>query len=690
MGKFRNELLAKIERYGLDRDDYWRDVKFEAEQNMFSEGMCEVLLFDIEEDIQHQIDFSDYTHRPPEEASQLYERGQPDVRMGNLVDRPEIPLGVSFDRPLHVIAAGLTGFGKTTCLRVLQKGIYEYNQAHPDRRKSIITFDRKSNDYGDFGQLYGFRVFDVHSSLRLSLEAPIGMPPNIWINILATLFCARAGLKASWATVVMLLRWLLAHLNPRPTGRLIWPTFALLLDVLNACPATLWSSKGEYSRSVQQQLEAIVLASGTTFDASQGLVVERDIIATGHSAIVSMPNMDPSWARQLFTDVILARTLYGRKQTSHRVDSTEVLFVIDEADDDIGAQAEEMFPDRMCPVSRCFKQGREFGISVCVGITDLRSASRFVLSNATDHFIFRMNDAQSIYQAGRTLMLPSSGELRIGSLAPGECLFKQVGPWPHAMVGKIDYMPPCRSLPERYDTHPFVPGKRLNELPEIRAVLAKLKDEREVANKRKSKQKRKGPSDQAVQLLKLSYQNPFTAVVRLFEKIGGVPFSAQKRIRAELEEQQLAIFEELRISSRNLLIMELQPKSCELLGKDYSRPRGRGGPGHRFMANQIAKAAEAQGKTAHIEWIVPDTTHPVDVAVEANGQFELFEIISTCKSNVTAGIEACFTHPGLVRSLTIIATQKIICKKLTAQVAAEMPSFPYLDRVGFETFSKYG
>ncbi len=689
MGKFRNELMAKIEQYGLDKDDYWRDVKFEAEQNMLSEGMCEVLLFDIEQDIQRQIDFPDYTHRPPEEASQLYERGQPDVRMGNLVDRPEIQLGISFDRPLHVIAAGLTGFGKTTCLRILQKGIYEYNQAHPDRKKSIITFDRKGNDYGDFGQLYGFRVFDVHSSLRLSLEAPIGMPPNIWTNILATLFCARAGLKASWATVLMLLRWLLAHLNPRPTGRLIWPTFALLLDVLNACPDTFWSSKGEYSRSLKQQLEAIVLASGTTFDASQGLLVERDIIATGDSAIVSMANMDPSWARQLFTDVILARTLYGRKQTSHRVDSTEVLFVIDEADDDIGAQGEEMFPDRMCPVSRCFKQGREFGISVCVGITDLRSASRFVLSNATDHFIFRMNDAESIYQAGRTLMLPTHGQLRIGSLAPGECLFKQVGPWPHAMVGKIDYMPPCRSLPERYDTHPFVPGKQLNELPEIKSALAKLKDEREAANKRKPKQKPQGPSDQAMQLLRLCYENPFTAVVRLFEKMGAVSFSAQKRIRAELEEEHLASFKNLRIGSRNLLIMELQHKACELLGKDPIKARGRGKLAHRFMANRIALSAEAQGKIAHIEWIMKDTTHAVDVAVEAGDQFDLYEIVNTCKSNVTDSIEACFTHPELVRSLTIVATQKSICKKLAVQVAAEMPLFLHLDRVKFETFSKY-
>ena len=688
MGRFRNELLAKIVQHGLNKDDYWRDVKFEAEQNMLSEGMCEVLLFDIEEDIQRQTDFPDFTHRPPEEATQLYESGSPDIRLGVLVDRPEIALGIRFDLPFMGIAAGLTGYGKTTCFRVMLKGLSEWNQTHPYQKKSVIVFDRKGNDYGDFQQSCGFLLYDVHSSLHLSLEAPLGVPCNVWCNILATVFCARSNLKASWGTFVHLLRWLLAALNPHPSDRLIWPTFELLLDVLNACPDTMWSTKGEYSRSLRQQLDAIVLSSGTTFDAALGFQIET-LVAQGKSAVISMPNMEPSSARQIFTDIILLQALCSRIQKAHRVDAPEVIFIVDEADADVGTKAESMFPDEMCPISKCFKQGREFGISVCVGLTSLESASRYVLSNATNYFIFRMNHAASVYEATRTLMLPSHGGLRIGFLQQGACLFKQVGPWPHAMVGKIDYMPPCRSLPERYDTHPFVPGKRLNELPEVKTALAKLKNERGAANKRKSRQERKGPSDQAMQLLKLCYENPFTPVVRLFEKIGGVPFSAQKQIRAELEAEHLASFKDLRVGSRNMLLMELLPKSYQILGKEPPRTRGRGKLAHRFMANRIALSAEAQGKTAHIEWILPDTTHPVDVAVEEGDQFVLFEIVETCTSNIAASIEACFTHPELVRSLTIVATQKSICKKLAVQVAAEMPSFPHHDRILFETIGSY-
>ncbi len=688
MGKFRNEVLAKIERYGLDRDDYWRDVKFEAEQNMLSEGMCEVLLFDIEEDTQHQIDFPDHLHRLPEDPDQLYDTRMPHVRLGTLLSAPDWIFGIRFDGPLNIILAGLPGFGKTIAARVLQKGICEFNRQDPDRAVSVIAFDRKINDFGDFAELFDYLIFDAHSSLRLSLEAPLGVPPTIWINIIATIFCARTGLKAAWSTIVVVLRWLLAQLNPRPSKRLIWPTFQMLLEVLTRSPRTLWSSKGEYTASAIQPLEGLVLSSGSTFLAMQGFLV-GDIIAQRRSAVISMPNMLPSWARQMFTDIIIAQEFYSRIHRSHRVDSIEVMFVIEEADSDVSQEAEDMFPDRMCPVSQCFAQGRELGISMCVTLKDLRSASRFVLNNATHHYIFYMKDSDSIYQASRTLMLPPGGEMRISYLQPGECVFRQIGPWPHAMAGKFDYMPPCRSLPERYDTHPFVPGKRLNELPEVKAALAKLIDQRDAAKKRMTKQDRNGPSDQALQLLKLCYENPFVPVVRLFEKMGPVPFSAQKRIRAELEEQHLANFADLRVGSRNLLVMGLQHKACELLGKDPIKARGRGKLAHRFMANRIARAAEAQGKTAYIEWIVPDTTHPVDVAVEEGDQFALFEIVETCTSNIAASIEACFTHPELVRSLTIVATQKSICKRLAVQVAAEMPSFPYLDRVKFETFSKY-
>ena len=142
----------------------------------------------------------------------------------------------------------------------------------------------------------------------------------------------------------------------------------------------------------------------------------------------------------------------------------------------------------MCPVSQCYKQSREYGIGLGVSISTLKSASNFVRSNATRHYLFRMNDAESIYEASRTLMLPPHGELRLNSLQPGECLVKQIGPWPHAMVGQIDYMPPCRTCAVHYDKHPYMPAKRLKEMPKVlQALKEKISEHREQAREKSVK-----------------------------------------------------------------------------------------------------------------------------------------------------------------------------------------------------------
>ena len=111
--------------------------------------------------------------------------------------------------PLHIIIVGVTGLGKTTSARTLQKAVYDYNQLNPDKVKSVIAFDRKANDYGDLPKLFSCIHYKIPDTLRLSLEAPPGVPPNEWINIISTLFCARTKLQAGWVTVANTLRWLL-------------------------------------------------------------------------------------------------------------------------------------------------------------------------------------------------------------------------------------------------------------------------------------------------------------------------------------------------------------------------------------------------------------------------------------------------------------------------------------------------
>ena len=681
---YRLELITKIEQYQLDqRDPYWETIRLVAERGMLSEQISKGLLYEIESPIQHQKDFPNYTHRIPT-PDQFYVDGTPDVRLGALLENPDLAFGLRFDLPLHIVVAGTTGFGKTTLNRVLQKGVFEYNQHNPNKPKSVIIFDRKVNDYTDQAKRFGWLIFGVPGTLILSLEAPQGVPPNVWINILATLFCARANLKAGWVTIANALRWLLAALNPNPTDHLIWPDLNLLLDVLNASPDTLFSSKAEYTQALKQPLEGIKHSSGNVFQGFQGFQVERDVIAAGKSAVISMPNMFPSWTRQFFTDVILAQILYSRIHRSHRVDATEVLIIIEEADSDISTEAEEMFPDHMCPVSQCFKQGREFGISVCVSISSLRSASRFVLSNATHHFLFRMNDAESIIEASRTLMLPPLGQLSLNSLQPGECLVKQIGPWPHAMIGKVDYIPPCRTQPDSYDIHPFTEAKSLEELTDVQNSLQKAIAEHRNTKLHQIRKKTSGLSKHARPLQDLISLHPWTPTSRLWKKIGKVPFTVQIAVRNELESRGLARFLEERIGRSNQLLPLLTKKGYEYLGKEPPKEKGRGGDIHTFCCQWIQMWGKNQGYQTFLEKLVPGTNHPADCILKIYNQLHVYEVISKCEKNIISHLQSCFIDSKLVATVTIVAPQKKILNRIKKSIEQQPTLAPFLERIKFK------
>jgi hypothetical protein len=557
----------------------------------------------------------------------------------------------------------------------------------------MIVFDRKSNDYADLPARFGWRHYCVHDAFRLALNAE-DVSTDVWINLVATIFCARAGLKAAWVTFANILRWLVETLNPNPAGSLLWPDFQLALDVLNASPDTLFSSKREYTWSLKQSLEGITQASGELFRAFQGFQAERDIIALGESAVISMPNMFPSWARQIFTDLIIAQILYGRMHRSHRVDGTEVLLVLDEADSDISTEAQDMFPDHMCPVSDGFKKGREFGISFCVSISSLRSASRFVLANATDHFIFRMTDAESVYEAGRTLMLPPKGELRLNSLQPGECLARQIGPWPHAVAAKVDYMPPCRTRPAKYDTHPFVPAKRLAELPHLQEALAKkIAESRGTALRRLPHRASPPPLSKMARLFldRASLpENVFAPVHVIFRQMGDIAPATQLAVLQELEKAGLMVFVPVRIGKSNVKLQETTEKGWAFQQKSAPAKGGKGAIGHRHPQHWITECMVRRGcQDCDLEPRIPGTSHFGDVAFRKDGKLHIVQVIAHCDSNISSHVRAALIESTAVDVLLFVTTVKSEWDAIRAKVMADPELVHCLDRIQFDTAETY-
>ncbi len=685
----REELIRKIIQYGFDRERKWDNIKISAHKGILSESMCRILLMQLERMIQDRIDFPNFLHRLPT-ADQLYKHGTPDIKLGVLAEQSEMSFGLNFAGPLFVLIAGLTGFGKTTLVRVLLDAIHMYNQTNPDKDVIAVVFDRKGGDYADIPKKYGWKHFHVTESLRLAIDNPDGVGPQEWINIIASLFCARAGLKASWVTIANVIRTLLAYLNPNPTKRLIWPDFNLCLETLNALPENLFSSKKEYTQSLKQPLEGLARSGMNTFRAFQGFQIEK-LVEERTSAIIAMPNMFPSWTRQLFVDLIISQLLYGRIGRSHRMDNTEVIIVVDESDADLSAQAETMFPDGMCPISQCFKQGREFGIGVVATCSSLCGISHYVKSNATTHMILRTNDAASISEVSRTLMLPKGGELSLMALDKGQCLVKQVGSWPHAMIGKVDYLPASRIHITNYDSHPYVPAKSMKELPAVAQGVQKLSEEfRKTILRQANKQKDESIDKNAMQLLMLIGKYPYMPTIRLFERIGKIRYESQIAIREKLEKLGFIISEDFRIGRRNMNIVELTDKGRKYLKLEPEKGnQGRGSLLHRTIAHWIKWHHEKNSQKASLELVIPGTNHSVDVGVVENKLLDVYEISVTASDNLQDHIMACFEKSNSVSRMTIVTTSKSKGQEINRNLSSFLQGKAYIEKIVYESAEEF-
>jgi len=694
---FASRLIKLIHHYRLHERKLsqlkthvdWKQILVMAEYGMLSEKMARNFLCLIEVDIDYLKDYPEFLHESPE-AAQFYAEGKPHIKLGTLVEDPLIEFGIRLDGPVFILCAGLTGYGKTTAIRILLKGIHEYNLKNPNKRIVVIVFDRKGGDYADLPATFGWRHYHIYHTLRQALENPTGMSPQVWINILCRLFCGRASLEYAWTTQANALRTLLAQLNPQSGQRLIWPDFQLLLDFLNALPDTTYATKAEYVRSLKQQLEAICQSSFKTYNAFQGFRVE-ELIASGQSAVIAMPNVEPAWSRQLFVDIILSSVLNGCIERGERVDHTRILFVADECDADVNAETEKKFSDNICPFSAIFKTGREFGIGACISVSSLRSVSQLICENATYHLMFRTSDAKARAATASTLMLPPYGELTLDHLGKGQCIFKQIGPWPHAVKGQIDYMPPSRTHITKYDTHPFIPSKRLWEIPAVKDFVTQKK----TAYENKKQQERKSEKASQLQelslkLLKLRSSHPYVPVARLFEVIGKVRFERQVALRDILENQVLAKFAEIRIGRSNILLMEITDKGFEALGLPVPTERkGRGGIAHRHTVFWIKRHLEKKGYKTCIEWIIPGTTHPTDLAIPLDGGWHVYEVCITAFDNIVSHIKACFEDSNSVNHLTIVVTTKTKLNELKKSLQSDPVFALYADRISFDIVGNY-
>jgi len=690
----RSQLLQLITRYNLhERHPDLARVKTLIERGLFPDDLARDYLLRIDQLVQDAIDHPNHLHRPPE-ADELYPQRHPDIELGSLIDNPDIRFGLRIkDRPRSVLVTGNSGSGKTTAIRNIVTKIDRLRHGESPQHISLIIPDKKL-DYTHLADEPGsdWVRLSVHDAgTRLGLNVPDGVSPDAWINLIASVFCARAGLIAAWTCFANMLRWLLRVLNPHTGDVLRWPSLRLMLDVVSTAPLSLFAAKPDYEKSLIGALEAATQATDV-FDCFGGLDIERDIVEPKKHLVLEMPNVAPAWLRQFMLDLIFAQILYGRIHRHQKIDGTDVVICLDEADQDATADADNRFPDRMSPLALMLRQGREYGIATIVGLGRMNHASPYVLTEPQYHLVFNQSDAASILTARHTLVLPPEADLMFPALQPGECIAREAqGPWPHPMLVKIDHLPPGRGSAMRaYGTHPIIPPQRLDDLPEVQKALKDLVAAKRARNLDQPRKSTGTLGKNAHALLHAAVAHRWFPVARLWETAGRRPSpEAQGTARMELERRGFAVFSEMRAGRANVLLISVTDKGYEFLGSDAPKGQGRGGIAHQHVAAWIAEVGRRRGHQTHIEWIAPGTNHPVDVVWQHGSSCEVFECVITAETNLVSHIQACFVDSSAVTSLSLVFLQKRIRDRIQLTLAGAPAVQPYTDRIHFEVVETF-
>ena len=684
MGKYVRLFLETISRYGLTN----RSDEIAANERFFQlgelgEDEAEFFLMQLEPWVRRQERKPNFLARAPT-LDEVFPDGTGDlIRLGQLVERPEVPVGLRPSDPLHVLFAGTTRAGKTIGMRQLIRRVHEHNQI-ADERITVVVLDRKGHDFSDLRDELGddWLLFDAHGAPLWGLNSPQGVPVNVWTNELVSTFCACSSLKFSGVTLAKVLLWLVAQMNPEPTDRLLWPDWQLILDVIRKLPRKKFCERGSYLDSLLQILEGAAQASGELFRTFNGLDIERDLVQCGKSAIISAPNISPLWLRQFGLYQLINQVMVGRSHRGARVNGTNLLFVIDEADPDVSQLAERAFADGFSPISRVLRQGREFGVGVCLGVGSLGPVARHVLNSACYHFIFKMQHDVCREEARRTLMLPPRAEAIVPKLYPGEGLARTPY-WSDATLVQIDSCPPNRTVPQRFDILACIPSRKLEDMPDLLKAIGGHRAEHARSEKRRAQQEHAKLRDQARALLFRASQYAYWPVARLYDLMGeSIPKATRLKIRKELQDAGYAEFETVKQGKKNQDLIELTDAAWQLLGDPPIKLEGRGSLAHRTYCHWISMVAEKHGHHAELEWVVAG--HPVDVAVNRDGQWHVHELVVACDGNLGSHLQAIFSADSPVITCTIVGVTKKKVEELRKQVE-ELDMWPAIrDRVRFD------
>ena len=383
MGPFRMELIRIIRHYRLDfRFRQWKEYLFMAEDGLFSEDWCQMLLPEAKCDAELIESTGNFLWRAPEEG-ELYAEGPPDIELGNLIEGDQLRFGIQFrGRPKNALVLGQGGGGKSVSCRNICIQVDALNQRHTDRPTLLLIIDPKPDFLSLKRTLKGkVNLYSSHDNLRLGLNGPVGVPPSVWIGQLTLSLGARMKLVASRTCLAGIIMRLLVGLNQGLHQKdledasvardLTWPPLKMVLvvarkqDILD-----IFSSKADYGKTLIQALEGVIYDSGSLFDCCNGLDVNKEAIAAQSHCIFNVSNTPPS-ITHLITDLVINQVLVKKLHCNYKCDRTDEIFLIDEADLLVDSDVADFPEGRLSPLDLLHRLGRELGLMSIISISGI-------------------------------------------------------------------------------------------------------------------------------------------------------------------------------------------------------------------------------------------------------------------------------------------------------------------------------
>jgi len=699
----RNRLIRIIKHYLLDyRFPKWRETLFLIKQGIYDDAFCEILISEAENDAEEIEKQGLFLWRAPEEE-ELYGDRPPDIELGRAIET-DVRIGILYkEGPKNVLIFGSAGSGKTVTCRDIIVGIDTQNQLCPDNPTILWVLDMKS-DNQDLKQILKGDVIllSISDNLRIGLNGPPNVPPYIWIGQVSISLAVRLGLAVSRTCLAGIISLLLVVLNPgltqsdltdpTVTVHLTWPSLAMVLDALRIKKILdLYSTKAGYGQTLVQLLSGLLHDSGRLFDCSEGLDINKEVIGKNQHCVIAAYNI-PSYIVHIVNDYFINYMSVSRFFENYKCDHTDVLFVYDEADLLLESDFENAFSDGMSPTNRLNRLGREIGLMSLTSVSSPQAASEHIRRSAYYSFGFNLADAHSVNAAVRHFQIDPRCSRLISSLRPGQCIFRQTqASWSDAIWCEMDLVPPARNIGKlHYPKQKFNPAVRLANAPHVIKDIKAVLEENDKTQRRLAAATSSDFEQLAIRLLKLAVENLYVPVARLMDRLGKIAPKTQIALRRHLEDREYAKFEEPRIGRADRLLIEVTEKGYSELGLPIPQGnKGRGSITHRHFARWIASFFAQQGNKAQIEWLVPGTNHPVDVAVHIEGKWHVIEICVTSDDNLVSHIKACFEQSKKVAKMTIVAGTQKDLKAIKRKLKAVGIYIKYGAQINFVPIEEY-